>query len=242
MGRADSARIQRRLCLGEQHLAFSSWRYNLPVDWIVYFYFGIGAIEILSWVASLFGAKVSDPNAFLTQCNCVKERKSNYAILVAAFVLIGSLPWLAEGIAQPRYTSTPEELKAQVVLQDPRVEEFLSQPDSLILEGRLLYPRFFRRNDGIFSTTRDRRSTPCAIFAARICRAERQRRRVIFPADSPIKLTHGADVIVLGCQRDKYIEARWLFFPALNETYETEIPERSMSSINKIRFSSKLLN
>ncbi|MFN8427493.1 MAG: hypothetical protein U0X87_14700 [Anaerolineales bacterium] len=139
-GRADSSCVQRRLCLGERHLALSSWRYNLPVDWIVYFYFGIGAIEILVWVASLFGAKVSNPKAqVLDAVQLRQERKSNYAILVAAFVLIGSLPWLAERIAQPRYTSTPEELKSQVILQDPRVEEFLSQPDALILEGRLLY-------------------------------------------------------------------------------------------------------
>ena len=205
---------------------FSSWRYNLPVDWIVYFYFGIGAIEILVWVASLFGAKVSNPNV-LDAVQLRQERKSNYAILVAAFVLIGSLPWLAEGIAQPRYTSTTDELKAQVILQDPRAEEFLSQPNALILEGRLLYPRFFRRNDGIFSTT------PWAIYAVRdfsrlgFVVLNDGAASVIFPADSPIKLTHGADVIVLGCQRDKYIEARWLFFPALNETYETESPNEA---------------
>ncbi|MFN8385395.1 MAG: hypothetical protein U0X92_03125 [Anaerolineales bacterium] len=153
--------------------------------------------------------------------------KSKLAALVGVFVLIGSLPWLAEGIAQPRYTSTTDELKAQAILQDPRAEEFLSQPNSLILEGRLLYPRFFRRNDGIFSTT------PWAIYAVRdfsrlgFVVLNDGAASVIFPADSPIKLTHGADVIVLGCQRDKYIEARWLFFPALNETYETESPNEA---------------
>ena len=36
---------------------FSSWRYNLPVDWVIYFYFAIGAIEILGGLALLFGAK-----------------------------------------------------------------------------------------------------------------------------------------------------------------------------------------
>ena len=216
---------------------FSSWRYNLPVDWIVYFYFGIGAIEILVWVASLFGANVSNLKGFdaVGLRQDVRQdmpSKSKLAVLIAAFVLIGSLPWLAEGIAQPRYTLTPEELKEQIILQDPLVEEFLSQPNSLILEGKLLYPRFFRRNDGIFSTT------PWAIYSVRdfsrlgFVVLNTGANSVIFPADQPIKLTHGADVIVLGCQRKDYIEARWVFFPELDETYQVESMNDSCSSVS----------
>ncbi|OQY87368.1 MAG: hypothetical protein B6D38_12450 [Anaerolineae bacterium UTCFX1] len=202
---------------------FSSWRYNLPVDWIIYFYFGIGAIEILNWAASLFGAKVSNPSV-LDAVQLRQERKSNYAILVAAFVLIGSLPWLVQGIAQPRYTSTSEELKAQAVVQNPALVRFLSQPDSQIFEGRLLYPRFFRRNNGIAS------KTPWAIYAVRdfsrlgFIVINFAVRNVIFPADQPIFLMHGADVIVVGCQRDDYFEARWLYFPAADETHQNEAP------------------
>lgn len=210
---------------------FSSWRYNLPVDWIVYFFFGIGAIEILVWVASLFGANVSKLFSHPIDLDAVALRqggrrdtpnKSKYAVLVIVFVLAGSLPWLAEGIAQPRYTSTADELKAQVILQDPSVEEFLSQPNSLILEGRMLYPRFFRRNDGIFSTT------PWAIYAVRdfsrlgFIVLNEGAASVIFPADQPVKLTHGVDVIVVGCQRANYIEARWVFFPELDEAYQAD--------------------
>ncbi|MBV6402236.1 MAG: hypothetical protein CNIPEHKO_02542 [Anaerolineales bacterium] len=201
---------------------FSSWRYNLPVDWIVYFYFGVGAMEILAWVASLFGANVSKMFSISTVELKQETFKPKQILLVGAFVLLGSLPWLAEGIAQPRYTSTTDELKTQVILQDPSVEEFLSQPNSLILEGRLLYPRFFRRNDGIFSTT------PWAIYSVRdfsrlgFIVLNTGAHSVIFPADSPIKLTHGADVIVVGCQRKEYTEARWIFFPELDETYQAD--------------------
>ena len=206
---------------------FSSWRYNLPIDWIVYFYFGIGAIEILVWFASLFGANVSNLKVLDAVALSQSERrdipsKSKHAILIVAFVLAGSLPWLAEGIAQPRYTSTADELKTRVILQDSSVEEFLSQPNSIILEGELLYPRFFRRNDGIFSTT------PWAIYSVRdfsrlgFIVLNTGAHSVIFPADQPVKLTHGADVIVVGCQRANYIEARWLFFPKLDEAYQAE--------------------
>lgn len=201
---------------------FSSWRYNLPVDWIAYFYFGVGAIEILVWFASLFGANTS--KMFSTQTVELKREsfKPKQLVIVAAFILLGSLPWLAQGIAQPRYTSTPEELKAQAVAQNPALARFLSQPDSQILEGRLLYPRFFRRNNGIAS------KTPWAVYAARdfsrlgFIVINSAVRNVIFPVDQPVFLTHGADVIVAGCQRDDYLEARWLYFPAADETHQSE--------------------
>ena len=211
---------------------FSSWRYNLPVDWIVYFYFGIGAIEILVWVASLFGANVSKMFSFQTPEMKREMPNPKHIFLVAAFVLIGSLPWLAQGMAQPRYTSTTEELKEQIILHNPLVEEFLSQPNSLILEGRLLYPRFFRRNDGIFSTT------PWAIYSVRdfsrlgFVVLNTGANSIIFPASQPVKLTHGADVIVAGCQRKDYIEARWVFFPELDETYPAESVNDSCSSVS----------
>jgi hypothetical protein len=206
---------------------FSSWRYNLPVDWIVYFYFGIGVIEIMMWVASLFGANVSKMFSIQTNETIQISLRQKQVFLVAAFVLLGALPWLAEGIAQPRYISTTEELKELVVARNSEVSEFLSQPNSQILQGRLLYPRFFRRNDGIFS------AHPWPIYEARdfsrlgFIVLNEGALSVIFSSKSPVKLTHGADVIVLGCQRDNYIEARWMYFPETDEEYQIETPADS---------------
>ncbi|MCC6500585.1 MAG: hypothetical protein IT313_10000 [Anaerolineales bacterium] len=203
---------------------FSSWRYNLPVDWIIYFYFGLGAIEILKWLAQIFGATFGVERLAVREAGSKRPDSKlwNYASLVALFILVGSTPWLAQGFSQPRYTSTVDELKQEIAVQNPVAMEFLSQPNAQIVEGRLLYPRFFRRNDGIFSTT------PWAIYAVRdfsrlgFIVLNDGAVSVIFPADAPIKLTHGADVIVLGCKRDKYLEARLVYFPELNESYQTE--------------------
>jgi hypothetical protein len=201
---------------------FSSWRYNLPVDWIIYFYFGIGAIEILVWVSSLFGANSS--KMFSSQTSELKQEtwKPKHGFLVVAFVLVGATPWLAEGLAQPRYTATTEELKEQVLVQNSEAAEFLSQRNAQIIEGRLLYPRFFRRNDGIFS------ANPWAVYQARdfsrlgFIVLNESAVQVIFPSRSPLELTHGADVIVVGCQQDQYVEARWIFFPETDETFVAE--------------------
>ncbi|HQV95795.1 MAG TPA: hypothetical protein PLF41_15145, partial [Anaerolineales bacterium] len=183
-----------------------------------------------------FGANVSKMSSYPNDLDAVRFarqivrqdalqdtlNKSKQVVLIAAFVLIGSLPWFVEGIAQPRYTSTQDELKVQVIAQDPALTQFLSQPNSLILQGELLYPRFFRRNDGIFSTT------PWAIYSVRdfsrlgFIVLNTGANSVIFPANQPINLTHGADVIAVGCQRKDYVEARWIYFPELDEAYQAE--------------------
>jgi len=203
---------------------FSSWRYNLPVDWVAYFYFGIGAIEILTWVSLLFGGGIFGVRELAsdnTNRKLFDSKIWKHAWVVAAFVLVGTSPWMAKGLAQPRYTTTDEELKERVVAQSSAVAEFLSHPNSQLLEGRLLYPRFFRRDDGIFS------AHPWAIYQVRdfsrlgFLVLNDQAASIVFPANKPLALPHGADVIVLGCTREDFVEARWIFFPESNETFES---------------------
>ncbi len=206
---------------------FSSWRYNLPVDWVAFFYFGVGAVEILSWFATILGAKIS--KAFASEAFELKQESlmPKHVLILAAFMLLGSTPWLAKGIVQPRYASTADELRAHVIARFPNSAEFLSQPGAQVIEGRLLYPRFFRRNDGIYSTT------PWPIYKVRdfsrlgFIVLNNGAASVIFPSRSALQFTHGEDVIALGCQREEYFEARWVFFPALGETYATESPNEA---------------
>ncbi len=203
---------------------FSSWRYNLPVDWVAYFYFGIGIIEIFGWVTQLFGVTfgVRKLASEFTNGNPFGSTPWKLVPLVTAFIFVGSLPWLAQGFAQPRYTSKDEVLKDSVIAQNSAIMEFLSQPDAQIVEGRLLYPRFFRRNDGIFS------AHPWPIYAVRdfsrlgFIVLNDHAVSVVFPANSPLPLRHGDDVIVLGCQHSDYLEARWIFLPDSDETYSAE--------------------
>ncbi len=92
------------------------------------------------------------------------------------------------------------------------VESFLAQPDAVLLEGRLLYPRLYRRNQGMVS------SNPWAAYAVReyarigfILLNDRQT-NAIFVTRNLLDFPQGADTIMLGCQRDGYIEARVIDF------------------------------
>jgi hypothetical protein len=208
---------------------FSGWRYDLPADWIAYFYFGIGFAAILIWLARNFGARLleteethkTDPSHF--------GRNFTGRILpfAAAFALIGALPWIAESINPPaRYPNLESaNLQSQIaeqqnIVSTEEIESFSSQPEAVTLQGRLLYPRIFSANSGLTS------ATPWPSYAPRdyprlgFKLLNRDVREVVFPNKGvPVENVHGRDVIVLGCQRENYIEARLLVFPNAGLTY-----------------------
>lgn len=208
---------------------FSGWRYDLPADWIAYFYFGIGFAEILFWLAKVFGFHALE--AKYTEIKEAEEDKRNIAVrllpLAAVFALIGALPWIAESINPPaRYPDLePSTIQTRMAalqtdISAEEIQTFASQPESVTLTGRLLYPRTFSRNAGLVS------ATPWPSYAPRdyprlgFKLLNRNVREVVFPnKGAQIENVQGLDVIVLGCQREKYIEARLLLFPHNSLTY-----------------------
>jgi hypothetical protein len=207
---------------------FSGWRYDFPADWICYFYFGVGFAELISQAIVLFGAKREI--VFQTPQEDFAPGKSPSVLqgmLVAAiFALIGGLPWLVQNIASPRYPDQStktliEKLNSLKGAPSPgELESFVSQPGTVLQTGRLLYPRFFSRNTGISS------GNPLPAYAIRdyprlsFVLLNQHKVQLIFPVKSYSgDFLHGADAIVLGCQKEDYVEVRLIAFPALNSTY-----------------------
>ncbi|MBL8063012.1 MAG: glycosyltransferase family 39 protein, partial [Anaerolineales bacterium] len=188
---------------------FSSWRYNLPVDWVIYFYFAIGIAEIFGAFCLVFGAKVEKvftkyeaPEASNIQ---LRDFRLQYLFPVLAFVFIGSLPWLAKGMAEPRYTSTQEELLARLEssgFSRREMQAFLQQPDAVLLEGRLLYPRMYWKGEGLSS------SNPWPAYAAQdfprigFILINSGHQNLIFPTRELLDFPQGADVTLLACSQD----------------------------------------
>ena len=198
---------------------FSGWRYNLPVDWAIYFYFAIGAMEILGGVTLLFGAKAEKifPAYFQPETRSITLRdfRPQYVFILLAFVFAGLLPWLAKGFAQPRYTASQPELIAKLESSGYAVEEvnaFLSQTGAILTEGRMLYPRLYRRNEGMSS------ANPWAVYAVKgfsrigFILLNNQRSDMIFVTKEILDFPQGADAIVLACQSDGYFDVRVIDF------------------------------
>ena len=199
---------------------FSSWRYNMPVDWVIYFYFAIGITEILGGLTILLGAKsTSLESGSSLPANqgefSFRNFDFRYVPILLTFVFIGALPWLAKGFADPRYTSSQEQLITKLESSGYDTEEihsFLSQPDAVLVEGRMLYPRLYRRNEGLSS------SNPWPAYVvkdyARIgfILINDLRYNSIFPTRDLLDFPQGADAIVLACQSDGYLDVRVVDF------------------------------
>ncbi|MDP1714361.1 MAG: glycosyltransferase family 39 protein, partial [Anaerolineales bacterium] len=204
---------------------FSSWRYNLPVDWVIYFYFAIGAVEIFGGLALLLGAKSTilesatlEP-AILDSDSSLSAKKYKfsfkYVLILLAFIFIGARPWLAKGVAQPRYTSSQDNLIAKLAsngFDREEIQSFLLQPDSVIMEGRLLYPRMYRRNEGLAS------ANPWPAYAERdfarigFILINDNSHNLIFATRTLLDFPQGADAVLLACEIDGYLDVRVINF------------------------------
>jgi len=212
---------------------FSGWRYDLPADWIAYFYFGIGFAEFVFWLTRIFGFHFSDmKDTDKTDSRGLDRSFASQVLpLAAAFALVGALPWIAESINPPaRYPNQePASLQSQIAEQQTiisieEIQAFGSQSEAVTLQGRLLYPRTFSGNAGLTS------ATPWPSYAPRdyprlgFKLLNRDVREVVFPNKGvPVENVHGLDVILLGCQRENYIEARLLVFPNTNLAYLSDL-------------------
>jgi len=198
---------------------FSSWRYNLPVDWVIYFYFAIGAMEILGALTLLFGAKAEKifPPTIQpeTRSIALRDFRPQVVFILLAFMVTGSLPWFAKGLVQPRYAASQNELIVKLESSGYSAEEvraFLAQPGTVLVEGRMLYPRLYRRNEGMSS------AHPWAIYAVKdfsrigFLLINDQRRDMIFVTKELLDFPQGADAIVLACQSDGYFDVRVVDF------------------------------
>lgn len=210
---------------------FSGWRYDFPADWISYFYFGIGFAELLLQAVLLFGATSSSPvlpGAYRNQRPQSKGQYQELILFASLFAFLGALPWVGEMIASPRYPDQSQEFLSEKLISlsnapsRAEIDTFLSQPDSYLQIGRVAYPRFFGREDGLASTN------PWAAYAIRdyprigFLLLNQHASSVVFPTKRISDFPHAADAIVLGCQREDYVEAHLVALPELDTIYLSE--------------------
>jgi hypothetical protein len=212
---------------------FSGWRYDLPADWVPYFYFAVGFAEILSLLALLFESDALDAESQSRRdssslpAGSMAPAISIRRLLPGAllFVLLGSLPWIATAFGSPRYTDQSPAaltLKTSKVSGAPApadIQGFLAQPNAVLVEGQLLYPRYFYRGIGMSSAnswpsyaTRDFPREGFLLVNQGLTHA-------LFPTREALDFPQAADALLLGCRRDGYVEARLLAFPTSDLAY-----------------------
>lgn len=195
----------------------SGGRYIAPVDWIVYFYFMAGWLYVVNWLLQTVGVVTLQEAQALTFTNVpsLKRETIRYSLPTLAFVLLlgMGLP-LSEMFQQPRYQVREPEVILTELEQAGLLERsgfshdelmaFLAQPDVMIREGRVLYPRAYRSGEGEQdrSTDYQPRDFRRLVFML-IGPYAPDPEGVVLPGDAPPAL-HTADVVVIGCKTANY--------------------------------------
>jgi hypothetical protein len=207
---------------------YSGWRYIFPADWVGYYYFALGTIELTTMGAVLFGAKPERSFSASDAELSIRPVPTWHAVAFAcAIILVGSLPWIVESSvpqSQPICSASLVDcLVEQGADTSSKVQAFLAQPEAVGLAGRVLYPRYFSRNDGLPSTN------PAPAFAPRdfprmgfFLLTSEGVTQSILPMRGSRPFPHAADAILLGCQRDRYVEVRMIVFPASGEIFASD--------------------
>ncbi|RJP55311.1 MAG: hypothetical protein C4583_00740 [Anaerolineaceae bacterium] len=209
---------------------YSGWRYIFPVDWVGYFYFALGMAELFLIVAALLGRSAQvdtdtgkQVNASFATHYSPKSFIFHLSSFIFLFLFLGSLPLIAE-------SNIPQKpiLCADPILDcfpaggvdEAQVMKFLGQPRARLLTGRVFYPRYFSRNDGLASTN------PAPAFAPRdfprmgfLLLKDSYIEQIILPMRGSRPFPHAVDAVVVGCWGDTYLEARFVLFPATGEIF-----------------------
>jgi hypothetical protein len=205
----------------------SGGRYLVPVDWVVYFYFAIGIIQVCIWVAGLFGRSEGETDLFAGSTDEPVSKAKGFH-LKNGYVFLGvltiSMSIALSGSFFPlRYTfsdrtSLIQNLEqngfmVQAGLSSAQIETFLQNPDAQLVTGRALYPRYYAAGNGEPEKTTQYRGMNYPRLAFTLI-GPTGTDGVILPASqkgSSIALPDSADVIVLGCNDSRDLQAAFVF-------------------------------
>lgn len=195
----------------------SGIRFIFPTDWVFYMYMILGSFSVISVVFKILG---TIPIATLRRTDKFSPSKMWGSIPALLLIIAAgfSLP-ASEHIITDQYPEKTQEEMWQNFFYNAALEEMgkLSATDMrkiaeiedlTIMEGRVLYPRYYEENEGIELT--DKPGFKPTDHGRLVFRLIGQRTgRIIFPADTPpVFFPHAADVTIL--LKDNLLSKTWL--------------------------------
>lgn len=201
----------------------SGWRYLLPVDWIFLLYFSAGIYALVNFGRtnlSGISQQFEIPNKQIPL--------KNLAALAAGILCIGILPLVAERSFPKIYPSAKYESTGQRLLEaagnlpvadGTGLKSLVSDPNVILMHGRMLYPRFYEAKDGEEKTGKTGYAPlPYARYVFLV--AGDPEGTVIFPNKTgDLPLRNAQDVILAGCMDGLAVKARVVLLPDSGQVF-----------------------
>ncbi len=195
----------------------SGGRYIVPIDWIISMYFLLGIFYVIQRAAGVaninLGRLFSSESSKRTEVQASRYPAAVHAFFILAILFgIGSLLPLSEKLHAPRFSNVDlttllneqENHLTDAGLSVSDIQSFLQNPGAEVAIGRALYPRFYQIGRGeIHFYPYIEMGFPRTGF---ILIGPKGQQGVLLPGETPKHLTHGSDVLVLGCKEQNYTD------------------------------------
>jgi len=193
----------------------SGGRYLVPVDWVVIVYYFLGILTLIEMVSAFFCSNffvqaISSPK-LQTAILLNRITWAKFLGVVLLFTVIGTLIPLSGSFFEQRYSPlSKKELGQQFAalagnqagISSEELNTFLSAPGSVILQGRILYPRQFSKDEGpkrsVYYFYR-RKPYPRMLLTLIGPNGETP---VILPSLQALPIPNASDAIILGCREN----------------------------------------
>lgn len=203
----------------------SGWRFLFPMQWVIFFYFAIGFIQLAIWFCKRFGfstEKKYSSHLFIIhgdeskQGNEVSAYPKKLIVWFALFSLMGlAMVEIPKAIPQPYANQDKDQLVQEMLAMTawremPELKkemEVLLQEDELVIEkGKAFYPRFYAPQDGEPSRNESvykYRKYSRLIFGF----IGKNRREIVLPMEkSPLYFPNASEVVIVGREKEDEFE------------------------------------
>ncbi|MBN2500181.1 MAG: hypothetical protein JXB38_05390 [Anaerolineales bacterium] len=189
----------------------SGWRYNLPTDWVLIFYYALGIGQVLTWGAAVLGWRTSAAMSVPAEASARPLDWRRIVLVGALILLAGSSLLLAAALVPQRYTNpTTAEVTELLVASGgdtEAVRDLLAEADTVAYAGRALYPRYFAagRGDPVSDLAKDAVQDYDRVGFYLI---GPDPWNVVLPvADAALSFPYKTDAIVIGCREGGLLKA-----------------------------------
>ncbi len=190
----------------------SGGRYIVPVDWIILLYYAIGLAQVILYLSTKLGLLDTQSDIFASESKSPKIQISPPSIIKAIlpfFSLVFLITVFDQAIPQAYTAKTTEELVIEFGsysnshISETEILSFLVEEDARIIEGRVLYPRFYKEGQGeIWIQDAHAKKDFSRLSFTMI--GTFGRTGVVLDSDKQIDFfPNASDVIVIGCQHPK---------------------------------------
>jgi hypothetical protein len=197
---------------------YSGWRLILPADWVFITYFSIGIGQGTTWLRRYYTRTArleTEGRAKQSIWDQVVSLQQPFKFPVGPAIIIslillgaGLIPLVVEAAVPQRYSpGSKNELFASLPFNEAELQGFFENEKALAVEGRALYPRFYRAGEGepgrSWAAFLERDYSRLGFFLV----GPEKGGVIIKLEDAPESFPHAADVVVVGCQGDEFIDA-----------------------------------